>query len=101
MNMQNEKEFRCKVRTDTTYGKKVLRCVELLKDRTGLAVTNLIQEALISYEQVTREKENMMGAVMEQSVGEKQDAYVEESKEEQSTFSNDLLRLSAGDAGGF
>ena len=97
----NGKELRCKVRTDTTYGKKVLKCVELLKDRTGLAVTNLIQEALISYEQITREYEEESGIVPEQFSKQENTISGEVKQEAPGTHSGDLLRLSTDEVLGY
>ena len=92
MNESNVKELRSNVRTDTTYGKKVLRCVELLKDRTGLAVTNLIQEALIAYEQITREAVEEIKE--EYSVAEKKETLEKELEKQKNNSYNNLLTLS-------
>ena len=96
----NGKELRCKVRTDTTYGKKVLRCVEILKDRTGLPITSLIQEALIFFEQTTREQEMESGIILKQDLKEESDILLEE-KEEKIKSSGDLLRLSMDKENGY
>ena len=57
MKKENRKEFFCTVRTDTAYGKNVLNCVEQLKDRFGLSVSRILQDAILFYEQATRDKE--------------------------------------------
>lgn len=44
------------VKTNTSYGRHVLACIDKLKDRFCLPTTQLIQEALIAYEYTTRDK---------------------------------------------
>lgn len=59
MKKENQKELFCTVRTDTTYGKNVINCVEQLKDRFGLSVSRILQDALLFYELATRDKGNI------------------------------------------
>ena len=59
MKKENRKEFFCTVRVDTTYGKNVINCVEQLKDRFGLSVSRILQDAILFYEQATRDKESL------------------------------------------
>ena len=100
MKEMNGKELRCTVRTDTTYGKKVLRCVEILKDRTGLPLTSLIQEALIFFEQSTREQEVEAEIVLKQDL-KAEGVILNKEKEGEIKTSGDLLRLSMDKENGY
>ena len=96
----NGKELRCTVRTDTTYGKKVLRCVEILKDRTGLPITSLIQEALIFFERSTREQEMENDIILKSDLTEER-VILREEKDGEIRSSGDLLRLSMDKENGY
>lgn len=97
MNEKDVRELRCTVRTDTSYGKKVMKCVDVLKDRTGLTVTNLIQEALILYEKTTRENDELpVDSLIEKNNQELTE--IDIAKESKNTY-NSLLTLSANEEG--
>ncbi|MBO5353024.1 MAG: hypothetical protein J6A77_06960 [Lachnospiraceae bacterium] len=98
MSQKNGKEIRSTVKVDTSYGRKVLTCVERLKDRTGLTISQLIQEALISYERATREEGEVENVEKEQLMKtEISPVKNEESPKNVVSSANNLLRLSGGD----
>lgn len=57
---QQQKTFYCTINTECTYGKIVMNALESLKDRMGLPVSRILQDALILYEMHTRNKECSM-----------------------------------------
>lgn len=57
---KQQKMFYCTINTECTYGKIVMNALEALRDRLGLPVSRIIQDALISYEMQTRNKECSM-----------------------------------------
>lgn len=54
MKKENTKHIYCGIRMDTLYGKTVSDCIEQLKERLGLPVNRIIQDALVFYEHSTR-----------------------------------------------
>lgn len=98
VNRKNEKEIRSAIKTDTTYGRKVLKCLERLRDRTGLNISQLVQESLIAYERLTREEGEGENLAAESVT--KTDVLTKTSEEPQKVVApaaNNLLRLSGGD----
>lgn len=73
MSKENRKEFFCTVRTDSIYGKKVLNCVSILKNRLDLPVSRIIQDALLNYEVVTRNQEDCFRIGEEETLPEKEE----------------------------
>ena len=103
MKSQKGKELRCLVKMDTTYGRKVINCVEILKDRMGLDVSKLIQDALIAYERATRESETPQERYddLPEKTEQLQVAAVNSKNESMSLPANDLLRLSSDSSTGY
>lgn len=56
---KEDQRLYCTVKTDTTYGKNVLYCVEQLKERLGLSVNRILQDAILFYEASTRDRERL------------------------------------------
>lgn len=73
MPKENRKEFFCTVRTDTAYGQKVLNSVNRLKNRLGLSVSRIIQDALLNYEERTRAQEEFFSKEEEKEIPEKEE----------------------------
>lgn len=57
---KQQKTFYCTINTECSYGKIVINALETLKDRMGLPVSRILQDALILYEMYTRNKECSM-----------------------------------------
>ena len=57
---KQQKKIYCVIDIECTYGKMVMSALETLKDRMGLPVNRILQDALILYEMHTRNKDCSM-----------------------------------------